>query len=40
MSPRLEIFTIYKSIFVWPILKPAAKFFCSVESKTKLHFFI
>ena len=31
---------IYRSILVWPILKPAPKIFCSVESKTKLQFFI
>ena len=29
-----------RSILVWPILKPAPMVFCSVESKTKLHFFI
>ena len=40
MSPRLEIFKIDRSILVWPMLKPAPKFYCSVESKTKLHFFI
>ena len=27
MSPRLEIFKTYRSILVWPILKPAPKLF-------------
>ena len=38
MSPRLEILKIDSSILVWPMLKPAPKFFCSVESKTKTTF--
>ena len=38
MSPRLEIFKTYRATLVWPVNKPAPKFFSSAQSKT--HFFI
>ena len=38
MSPRLEIFKIYRSILVWPILKPAPKFFLLRRIKDKVTF--